>query len=149
MSPIAKSTALRPTAARLAAAGAVLLLAACSSASTQTAASSPSPSAPVASSSTAATPSAVAPTASPTKAGTGQITISNFAYSTTGTILAGQPVSIVNDDGATHTVAITGTKVDVTVPGHGKASLTAPDKPGQYALTCDFHGNMHGRLTVT
>ena len=77
------------------------------------------------------------------------MTIKNFAYSVSGQIRAGQMVPVVNEDGATHTVTVDGTKIDVTVPGHGKAMLTAPAKAGQYTLSCDFHGNMRGRLAVS
>jgi len=55
---------------------------------------------------------------------------------------------VQNDDPSEHTVNVEGTDTDVTVPASGEAQFSAPTKPGDYALTCDFHSNMHGNLTV-
>jgi len=45
-------------------------------------------------------------------------------------------------------VKVNGTDVDLNVPGGGTATFTAPAKAGTYPLTCDFHPQMHGVLTV-
>lgn len=55
----------------------------------------------------------------------------------------------MNKDAAAHTVTVSGTDIDQQVAGNGQNSFTAPSKPGQYKLTCDFHSQMKGSLTVT
>jgi plastocyanin len=60
----------------------------------------------------------------------------------------GQEVTVVNDDTAEHTVNVHGTDIDVTVPGGSQGTFKAPAAPGDYALSCDFHPDMHGTLTV-
>jgi plastocyanin len=54
----------------------------------------------------------------------------------------------VNDDSAEHTVNVNGTDTDVTVAGNSEQTFKAPSDPGDYDLTCDFHPDMHGTLTV-
>jgi len=76
------------------------------------------------------------------------VTISGFAFSPA-TVKAGSSVTVTNDDGVEHTLTISSTGLDVTVPAQGSAKFTAPTKPGSYALTCDFHPSMSGMLTVT
>ena len=73
--------------------------------------------------------------------------ISGFTFSTL-TVTPGATVTVTNADNVEHTVNVNGTSIDVTVPGSGKATFTAPTKPGSYPLTCDFHKSMHGMLTV-
>lgn len=75
------------------------------------------------------------------------MTISGFAFSTL-TVMPGTTVTVMNADSAAHTVKVNGTDVDVKVPGGGTATFTAPTKAGTYPLTCDFHPQMHGVLTV-
>jgi plastocyanin len=57
-------------------------------------------------------------------------------------------VTVVNDDSAEHTVNVNGTDTDVTVAGNSEQTFKAPSDPGDYDLTCDFHPDMHGTLTV-
>jgi plastocyanin len=75
------------------------------------------------------------------------LTISGFAFSGL-TVKPGQEVTVVNDDTAEHTVNLHGTDIDVTVPGSGEATFKAPTELGDYPLSCDFHSDMHGTLTV-
>jgi plastocyanin len=75
------------------------------------------------------------------------MTISGFAFSTL-TVKPGTLVTVLNQDNVSHTVKVNGTNVDVTVAGGGHATFTAPAKAGTYPLTCDFHPDMHGVLTV-
>ena len=65
------------------------------------------------------------------------------------TVSAGATVTVKNQDSVAHTVTLTGTSLDVKVPGGGQATFTAPTAAGSYPLTCDFHASMHGTLTVT
>ena len=75
------------------------------------------------------------------------LTISGFAFSDL-TVKPGQTVTVVNDDTAEHTVNVHGTGIDVTVPGSSDASFKAPRKSGDYSITCDFHPDMNGTLSV-
>lgn len=61
----------------------------------------------------------------------------------------GEEVAVTNADSAEHTVTVTGTDIDVTVPASGDATFTAPSELGDYPLTCDFHAAMKGTLTVS
>jgi len=75
------------------------------------------------------------------------MTISGFAFSTL-TVMPGATVTVKNADSAAHTVKVNGTDVDLNVAGGATATFTAPTKAGTYPLTCDFHPQMHGVLTV-
>ena len=74
--------------------------------------------------------------------------ISGFAFSAI-TVKPGATVTVTNADTVPHTVKVHGTQIDVTVPGGGQASFTAPTTAGSYPLSCDFHPSMHGTLTVS
>jgi plastocyanin len=76
------------------------------------------------------------------------MTISNFTFSSA-SAAPGETVSVINEDGVDHTVTIADVGIDVRVPANGRATFTAPDAPGTYRVTCDFHANMKGGLTVT
>lgn len=118
--------------------GAVLLVAGCSSSPTSTTPAAGAYTRPSPSASASTTAAAAGPT----------MDISNFTFSRI-TVKPGATVTVTNADGATHTVNVNGTQIDVTVPGGGQATFTAPTKPGSYPLTCDFHRSMHGVLTVS
>jgi plastocyanin len=74
--------------------------------------------------------------------------IKNFAYHVSGTVRPGSPIKVHNDDGTAHTVTVANTRIDVTVPGSGTTTFSAPGRPGTYSIRCDFHGNMHARLVA-
>jgi plastocyanin len=61
----------------------------------------------------------------------------------------GAKITVKNQDDQNHTVtsAIKGA-LDVTVTGGGKATFTAPTKPGSYMFACNFHANMMGTRVV-
>ena len=64
-------------------------------------------------------------------------------------VAPGATVTVTNADAQSHTVTSKDGGFDVKVDGHGGvATLTAPKTAGTYALTCDFHANMTGSLTV-
>ncbi len=73
--------------------------------------------------------------------------IRNFAFDAL-TVAPGAKITVSNDDSAPHTATLATAKIDVSVGSHATAVLTAPTKPGSYALTCDIHPSMHGTLTV-
>jgi plastocyanin len=111
----------------------LLLVTGCSSGTTTT-------TSPETTSSTAAT-SATA--AGPT------ITIADMAFSAPLTVAPGATVTVVNSDGAEHTVtADSGNAFDAEVDGNGTATFTAPTQPGTYAYHCTYHPSMHGQLIV-
>ncbi|MFF6829824.1 cupredoxin domain-containing protein [Streptomyces longwoodensis] len=104
--------------------------------------SKPSTSSPAAPSSVSITESTL---------GAAQITMRNFAFSpATLTVKAGEKVTVVNEDGATHTVtASQGGAFDTgSIAGGKSGTFTAPSKAGTYAFVCTFHPNMKGTLTV-
>jgi plastocyanin len=82
------------------------------------------------------------------KADTATLTISGFAFSEL-SVKAGTKVTVTNEDSSAHTVTVKGTSTDVNVPAGGTATFDAPDQPGSYDLSCDFHPAMSGTLTVT
>jgi plastocyanin len=99
-------------------------------------------------SSTGATGSAVTSSAAVAAAASATMTISNFTFSPTA-VPAGATVAVVNEDPVAHTVTIADVGIDVQVPANGRVTFTAPAAPGTYRVTCDFHPNMKGGLTVT
>jgi plastocyanin len=105
---------------------------------------------PTGGSGTATISTAASPASSPgTPAASGPVqTISGFSFSTL-SVKAGASVNVTNKDSVTHTVKVSGTSVDVTVPAAGQATFTATAKARSYALGCDFHAQMNGILTVT
>ena len=140
------------------------LSAACSSTPSTSAVSS---SAQPTSSAPTPTPSApmTAPTASPMSMPTGSsmpmnppaqagsaatlaVRIKDFAFTIPGPVKAGGTITVRNDDSEIHTFTLDG-KNPLSVPGHSTATRTAPTQPGKHQVTCDFHGDMHGTLTVT
>jgi plastocyanin len=80
------------------------------------------------------------------------ITIKSFQFSpANATVKAGSTLTVVNDDGAAHTVTSSGgtTPFDSgTVQGGASGTVTAPTTPGTYAYICSIHNTMHGTLTV-
>ena len=102
------------------------------------------------SSSTEATPASVATTPATTTPAAGlTITIGDFKFGDPLTVRPGATVTVVNSDGAEHTVtADSGSAFNAEVSGKGTTTFTAPTQPGTYAFHCTYHPMMHGRLTV-
>jgi plastocyanin len=75
------------------------------------------------------------------------LTITNFVFSPL-TVTPGETVTVVNADGVEHSVTAADINLDVKVPANGTATFTAPEAPGMYRLTCDFHPSMSGSLIV-
>ncbi|MBG6226720.1 hypothetical protein IWX63_003322 [Arthrobacter sp. CAN_A2] len=76
------------------------------------------------------------------------ITITDFAYSMTGTITPGSLITVTNTDTEVHTVTADNGAFDVTVPGGETVTFAAPAEGGTYSFFCKFHANMKGSLTV-
>ena len=90
-------------------------------------------------------------TTSPAQAGSAAalaVTIKDFAFTIPGPVKAGGTITVRNDDSEIHTFTLDG-KNPLSVPGHSTATRIAPTQPGKHQVTCDFHGDMHGTLTVT
>ena len=102
------------------------------------------------SSSTEAAPASVATTPATTTPASGlTITIGDFNCGDPLTVRPGATVTVVNADGAEHTVtADSGSAFNAEVSGKGTTTFTAPTQPGTYAFHCTYHPMMHGRLTV-
>lgn len=105
----------------------------------------------------AAGPAGAAPAVTPTTAfvsipimtmGQMTITITDFAYSGTGTVSPGSPITVTNTDTEVHTVTADNGAFDVTIPGEETVTFAAPAEGGTYSFFCTFHGNMKGSLTV-
>jgi plastocyanin len=114
---------------------------------------SSSPSAPASTggqSSISETPSTSAQNSTTAQPAGGEIVISDFAYTVPASVSPGQQVTIVNKDGANHTVTADANNVfDIRVSGGGGIeTFTAPTTPGTYAFHCKYHANMHGSLIV-
>ena len=94
-------------------------------------------------------PEAVETTAAGTEAAGGEATIviSGFAFPDETTVAAGEPITVRNDDGATHTVTALEGAFNVEVPG-GETVTIDPLEPGSYDFVCNFHGGMSGTLLV-
>jgi len=92
----------------------------------------------------------IAPAASVPAMTMGQmtITITDFAYTGTGTITPGSVINVVNNDTEAHTVTADNGAFDVTIAGGETATFNAPAEGGTYEFFCKFHGNMKGSLTV-
>ncbi|HNF03840.1 MAG TPA: cupredoxin domain-containing protein [Mycobacterium sp.] len=102
------------------------------------------------SSSTEAAPASVATAPATTTPAAGlTITIGDFNCGDPLTVRPGATVTVVNSDGAEHTVtADSGSAFNAEVSGKGTTTFTAPTQPGNYAFHCTYHPMMHGRLTV-
>jgi plastocyanin len=83
-----------------------------------------------------------------TKAGGTTITIKSFAYAVPASVAPGATLTVINDDSVAHTFTLKSANVDKNVDGGAKVTVTAPKSAGTYAITCDFHPNMHGNLVV-
>jgi len=133
---------------------------AASSGSSVTVSSAPTSSTPStaatgsASSTAAVAPSTSAPPSQPASpsapaAAPAAITIKDFMFTVPAAVAPGATVMVTNADAQSHTVTSKDGGFDVKVDGHGGvATLTAPKTAGTYTLTCDFHANMTGALTV-
>ncbi|WP_454790368.1 cupredoxin domain-containing protein [Mycolicibacterium lutetiense] len=77
------------------------------------------------------------------------IAIEGMGFSALGPVAPGAQITIVNNDEVEHSVTSRTKGVfDVHVDGKGRATLTAPQEPGEYAFYCLYHPAMLGTLTV-
>lgn len=77
------------------------------------------------------------------------IAIEGMGFSALGPVAPGTEITIVNKDEVEHSVTSRTKGVfDVHVDGKGRATLTAPQEPGEYPFYCLYHPAMLGTLTV-
>ena len=66
----------------------------------------------------------------------------------TGTVNAGQPVTIYNDDVIAHTVTLDDRSIDSRQIKAGTSFSLRIDNPGEYTFHCTIHPNMKGKIVV-
>ena len=77
------------------------------------------------------------------------IMIEGMGFSALGPVAPGTQITIVNNDEVEHSVTSRTKGVfDVHVEGKERATLTAPQEPGEYPFYCLYHPAMLGTLTV-
>ncbi len=133
------------------AAGAVLLLAACSGGGATSAPSSaPSAEASVEASAEASAPAAGAACSESAAAGEVAVTIADFVFSPADiTATVGQTVTFTNNDPAPHTATLDdGSCTTPNIDQGGSDSLTFT-AAGTYPFHCNVHPNMKGTITVS
>lgn len=101
----------------------------------------------------AGAPAATAtPDASPTEARAAEeavITVRDFAYELPSSVAPGATVTVLNEGEATHTVtAQEDGGFDAIAAGGETVTFTAPDRPGEYPVSCTYHPEMSGTLIV-
>ncbi|MCZ3387595.1 MAG: cupredoxin domain-containing protein [Actinomycetia bacterium] len=138
---------LRKTAALAFVATTALTMTACSQSDSPATAPQPSASGQSPEPSTSTSPGKTS-SGKPSTSAAADLTISGFAFSEL-SVTAGTKITVTNEDTSDHTVTVKGTSTDVNVPAGGTATFDAPDQPGSYDLTCDFHPAMSGTLMVT
>ena len=88
-------------------------------------------------------------TTTPEAAARPVITIKDFAFGGMLIVSPGATVSVRNDDPVMHTLtAADGSFTTKTIQPGKTATFKAPKKVGSFAITCKFHPDMTGTLTV-
>ncbi len=84
-----------------------------------------------------------------TPAGDARVTIKDFTYDLPDSVEPGETVTVVNEDSAPHTLTAKDKGgFDVQLAGGATVTLTAPEEPGEYGITCTYHPQMAGTLVV-
>jgi plastocyanin len=88
---------------------------------------------------------------SPASVPAGAIVIKNYGFSGGLSVRSGQVVTVVNQDSVPHTLTDKlHHKFDTgNIAAGGRATFTAPTKPGRYAFGCTYHPDMAGTLVVS
>ena len=129
------------------AAGAVLLLAACSGGGATTAPTS-APSAEA--SAEASAPAAGAACAESAAAGEVSVSIADFAFSPADiTASVGQTITFTNNDSAPHTATLDDDSCGTTNIANGETGGLTFSAAGTFPFHCAVHPNMKGTITVS
>ena len=75
------------------------------------------------------------------------LTIQNFAFSSV-TAKAGELITIVNADGAGHTVTADDGSFSVDSAAGSSSDLVVP-AAGTYKIHCEIHSSMHGTIVIS
>lgn len=76
------------------------------------------------------------------------LTISDFSVDVPESVPPGAAVTVVNEDGAPHTVTADDGTFD-SAAGEGESgTCTAPGEPGEFPFHCSAHPDMTGTLVV-
>lgn len=132
------------------AAGAVLLLAACSGGgATSAPTSAPSAEASVEASAAASAPAAGAACSESAAAGEVAVAIADFAFSPADiTATVGQTVTFTNNDSAPHTATLDDGSCTTPNLDQGESGGLTFTAAGTYPFHCNVHPNMKGTITV-
>jgi plastocyanin len=95
---------------------------------------------------TSAPDASTATTGGSADAGAASMTIKGFKFSAV-TAVAGEAITVTNEDTAAHTVTDDGGTFSVDVPAGGTATLTVP-AAGTYEIHCNIHSSMKGSITI-
>lgn len=77
------------------------------------------------------------------------LSIKDFAFTPAAlTVKSGTPVTVTNNDSATHTWTATDKTFDSGDLATGKSFTFTFTKPGTYSYVCSIHAAMHGTVTV-
>ncbi len=79
--------------------------------------------------------------------GDADIVIAGFEFPEEIRVSAGEPITVSNEDSASHTVTALDGAFNITVGGNETATID-PLEPGTYDFVCNFHGGMEGTLIV-
>jgi plastocyanin len=133
------------------AAGAVLLLAACSGGGATTApTSAPSVEASMEASAEASAPAAGAACTESAEAGEVSVAIADFAFSPADiTATVGQTITFTNNDSAPHTATLDDDSCGTTNIADGETAGLTFTAAGTFPFHCAVHPNMKGTITVS
>ncbi len=103
-----------------------------------------------------AQPAAVAPAAEEStepsaalQSGPSTVTIASFAFDGPAVVKPGEEITVVNLDGAPHTMTANDGSFDTgLIDGGGQVTLTMPTTPGTYEFFCAVHPGMVSTITV-
>lgn len=77
------------------------------------------------------------------------IAIENFSFGAPLTVGVGDPLTVVNEDGVTHTWTSDDEVFDSGTLGSGDSFDYSFEDPGEYSFFCEIHPGMTGTITVT
>lgn len=77
------------------------------------------------------------------------LTIAGFAFTAVPDAVAGEPITVVNEDGAPHTVSAADGTFDTGTIAAGESVQLVIDAAGTYEFRCLIHSTMTGEITVS
>ncbi len=95
------------------------------------------------------TTAAPSTTGADTGSSSATITISDFDFGDPITVSAGETVTVVNEDGTSHTWTSAAGLWDSGTLAQGEEFSFTFEEPGEYTFFCQIHPSMTGSITVT